>query len=426
MIENAYLVEITAYSDTDAYTIFETMNDRGLSLTPTDMLKGYVLANIQDPQRRDTANQLWRKRVTGLKDIGKEEDADAIKAWLRSQYAKSIRERKRNAKPRDFDLIGTEFHRWVRDHKKTLGLLSSDDFARFIEEDFDFYGNWYSQLRDAAETMTEGLEAIHYCAQSNFTLQYPVLLAPLRRNDPESEILRKLRIVSIYLDILITRRIWNWQAISYSTMQYAMFITMCDIRGKDAPSLAELLMGRLASETKTFATNDRFRLHGTNGPHIHRLLARLTDYVETSSGRSSHFQEYMRRDRKNGYEIEHIWADHFDRHDDEFGHSAGFAEFRNRIGCLLLLPKSFNASYGDLPYEEKRRHYLKNNLLAQSLHEDAYDRDPGFRQFVHSNALPFEAHPEFRKDDIEARQHLYTKLAEQIWNPERLARAAES
>lgn len=35
LIENVHFVEITAYSDADAYTIFETMNDRGLSLTPT-------------------------------------------------------------------------------------------------------------------------------------------------------------------------------------------------------------------------------------------------------------------------------------------------------------------------------------------------------------------------------------------------------
>ena len=40
LIYNVYLVEITTYSDADAYMIFETMNDRGLSLTPTDMLKG--------------------------------------------------------------------------------------------------------------------------------------------------------------------------------------------------------------------------------------------------------------------------------------------------------------------------------------------------------------------------------------------------
>jgi uncharacterized protein with ParB-like and HNH nuclease domain len=46
LIENVHLVEITAYSDEDASTIFETMNDRGLNLTPTDMLKGYLLTSL--------------------------------------------------------------------------------------------------------------------------------------------------------------------------------------------------------------------------------------------------------------------------------------------------------------------------------------------------------------------------------------------
>lgn len=40
--QNVVLVEITAYADDNAYTIFESMNDRGLNLTPTDMLKGYI------------------------------------------------------------------------------------------------------------------------------------------------------------------------------------------------------------------------------------------------------------------------------------------------------------------------------------------------------------------------------------------------
>jgi len=87
LIENVHLVEITAYSDADAYTIFETMNDRGLSLTPTDMLKGYLLANISEVKRRTEASQLWRQRVVALQQLAKEEDVDAIKAWLRSQHA---------------------------------------------------------------------------------------------------------------------------------------------------------------------------------------------------------------------------------------------------------------------------------------------------------------------------------------------------
>lgn len=63
LLRHVHLVEITAYSDEDAYTIFETMNDRGLSLTQTEMLKGYLLANISDPTKRAQANDQWRARI---------------------------------------------------------------------------------------------------------------------------------------------------------------------------------------------------------------------------------------------------------------------------------------------------------------------------------------------------------------------------
>ena len=105
------------------------MNDRGLSLTPLDMLKGYVLANVANEQQRIAANVRWKDNVAPLVELGKEEDSDAVKAWLRSQYADSIRERKKNASPRDFDRIGTEFHRWVKESDEKIGLTSSSAFV---------------------------------------------------------------------------------------------------------------------------------------------------------------------------------------------------------------------------------------------------------------------------------------------------------
>jgi len=425
LIENVHLVEITAFSDADAYTIFETMNDRGLSLTPTDMLKGYLLANINDPDLRSAASNVWRDRIHSLQAMGKDEDADAVKSWLRSQYAQTIRERKQGGKPRDFDLIGTEFHRWVREHESDLTLDNSASFARFIEDDFAFYAGWYFRIREAAETLTQGLEAIHYNAQSNFTLQYPLLLAPLRRCDSEEEILRKLRIVSGYIDILIARRVWNGKSTSYSTMQYAMFqLVILKIRGNSSSQLSDFLVQRLHDDEVIFEANERFRLHGMNGRQIHRILARMTDYLETQSGRASRYSEYIQRRGKNGYEVEHIWANHPDRHNDEFAHPTDFLEYRNRIGGLLLLPKSFNASYGDKTYVDKREHYYGQNLLAQSLHEKAYTHDPGFHRFVETTKLPFVAHSEFKKADMDTRQTLYGNLAKIIWDPETLSREA--
>ena len=427
LIENVHLVEITAYSDADAYTIFETMNDRGLSLTPTDMLKGYLLANITDANTRVRASKVWREHIAKLQEIGKEEDADAIKAWLRSQHAQNTRERKRGAQPRDFGLIGTEFHRWVRDHEADLGLTAHVEFARFIEEDFAFYAKWYRRIRHAAETLTEGMEAVFYNAQNNFTLQYPVLLAAIRRGDTEADILRKIRITAGYLDIVLARRIWNGKSTGYSNMQYNMFVLVIkEIRGKSPNELAEFLAGRLEADEDAFSNNDRFALHGMNRKLIHRLLARMTAFIETSSGRPSHYAAYMSRKGKNGYEVEHIWADHFERHTEEFGHPSDFAEYRNRIGGLLLLPKSFNASYNDDPYDKKREHYIKQNLLAQSLHELAYENDPGFKRFVTQTGLDFRPHAEFKKADLDARQMLYRQLAERVWSPNNLLSEANA
>lgn len=418
LLENVHLVEITAYSDDDAYTIFETMNDRGLSLSPTDMLKGYLLANI-DEGKRTAANTRWRDRIRELNDAGKEVESDCFKAWLRSQHATKIRERKKGAKPEDFDRIGTEFHRWLRDAAAAVGLQQSDDFYRFIDHDFDFYSRQYLRLIEAAQQPVAGLEHVLYNAQHGFSLQYMLLLAPLQPDDGEPVVIRKVGLVAQYLDILLTWRLWNFRTIAYSTMQYAMFVVMRDIRGLAPDALAHKLQEFLEKEGETFASNDRLRMHQQNRRPLHRILARITDYVETQSGQPSRYLDYV-SEGKTRYEVEHIWADHPERHTSEFSHPADFAEHRNRIGGLLLLPKSFNASYGDLTYADKLPHYNTQNLLARSLHPQCYEHNPGFLRFMEQSGLLFEAHPAFSKANLEQRNELYRQIAERIWNPDDL------
>ncbi len=413
--EKVHLVEITAYSDDDAYTIFETMNDRGLSLSATDMLKGYLLANLEE-DKRTLVNDKWRGHVRDLNDAGKEVESDCFKAWFRSQYATKIRERKKGAKAEDFDRIGTECHRWLRDASNIIGLKQSKDFYRFVDVDFSFYSRQYLRLINASKKHVQGLEHVLYNAQHDFTLQYMLLLAPLRPEDNEAVIVRKIGLVARFLDILLTWRIWNFSSIRYSNMQYAMFRDLRDIRGLPTAELARKLHEVLAKEEKTFASNDGLRLHGQNRKALRRILARITDFVETQSGQPSHYLDYV-SEGKTRYEVEHIWADRHDRHKDEFNHEADFAEHRNRIGGLLLLPKNFNASYGDDSYDKKLPHYNTQNLLARSLHPQCYDHNPGFIKFKQQSGLPFVAHATFNKADLEARSLLYRQIAELIWNP---------
>ena len=226
------------------------------------------------------------------------------------------------------------------------------------------------------------------------------------------------------VDIMLARRLWNFRSIAYSTMQYAMFLVMRDIRGLDPAPLSKKLHGVLAQESETFTSNDRLRVHQQNRYALHRMLARLTDFVETQSGQPSRYSEFVREGR-NRYEVEHIWADRPRRHSDEFDHQADFDEYRNRIGGLLLLPKKFNASYGDLPYDKKLPYYNTQNLLARSLHSQAYDHNPGFLQFIQRSGIKFRPHEEFKKADLDERGELYRRLAQQVWNPDHLLENAE-
>jgi hypothetical protein len=395
IIRNVKLIEITAHDDGDAYTIFETMNDRGLSLSPTDMLKGYLLANIEDPAKRLEADTLIKKYLGKFAEYGKETEADFFKAWLRSQYARDIRARKKDAKPEDFDKIGTEYHRWVRHNEQALGLQSSDDFYQFVVRDMRIFGDLYLKLLDASATRTKGLESVKYNADAGFTLQHHVILSAISVEDDPVTISTKMAVAADFIDSWLNLRFWNYKSTSYSQMQYAVFTVIRDIRGKSLAEIRTVLHKRLLEEMEEIDFSIPVGLNQFTSKAIHRQLARFTDWLEQQSGEPGHYEDYIVRSGQNAFEVEHIWADHYDRFMEEFDQQNAFDQHRNRIGGLLLLPKKINASLNDMTYLEKLPHYLKQNALAQSLHDEFYNNNPGFRQTITKHDLPFHSHDSF-------------------------------
>ena len=98
---------------------------------------------------------------------------------------------------------------------------------------------------------------------------------------------------------------------------------------------------------------------------------------------------------------------------------------RELLSGLLLLPKKFNASYGDLTYEQKRPHYNGQNILARTLCDEAYDRNPGLKQFIDRTGVALQPHAEFKKADLALRQALYLDLAKRVWAPDLIAAEGE-
>lgn len=227
LAEKVFFIEIVATTEQDAHKIFVTMNDRGLSLTSTEMLKGYLLSEIRSDSTREKMNDLWKNKVLLLKKDDDKGDETFIKAWLRAHYAETIRETKAGAVNKDFDIIGGAFHKWVRDKREKLGLNDSDDFELFIKK-FAKLAEVYECIRKAETIYSDETKYVYYNAQVNFTLQPQLLLAPICYEDSWTIIIKKINLTARFIDILIISRVSNYRSVDYSTIKNLLKISiMC-------------------------------------------------------------------------------------------------------------------------------------------------------------------------------------------------------
>jgi uncharacterized protein with ParB-like and HNH nuclease domain len=429
------LIEIATDNDGYAYAIFETMNDRGKPLSPVDMLKAYLLAPIEEPQARVQANQIWKQQVLELISWGgshePERDANCIKAWFRAQYADSTRDRKAGAVDKDWELIGSVFHRWLRDHSAQLGLGKAQANQKMMAESFPFFAKAYRRILHASKHYTPGLQAIYYNAHNDFTWQSTVLLAPLVETDDDETLRRKLAVTATYLDIWLMRRAVNYIRVGYSSVSYAMWLLCRDIRRKPLPELVTILEKKLADDEVTFAGSVAKGRTGIQGlglnqfsrRYIVHLLARITEITEAGAGRTESFDKLVNREVKNPFDVEHIWADDFEAVKALFVSEPEFVEWRNHVASLLLLPADVNRSLQAKPFDQKRAHYAKQNFFAASLDSSAYLHQPQFRQFAAAGQLPFKPFENFTKAEQQARRELVASLVELVWSPQRLQEA---
>lgn len=416
---NVIMVEIIAYSDENAYIIFETMNDRGLNLTPSEMLKGFVLSRFDNIAKRKEANDSWKQSMLELKAYEKDEDQRFFQSWLRARYADSIRPGKAGSKNEDFEKIGTRFHSWVRDNLSAVGLDADrgETFERFVQYEFRFYLKAYKKILNAENSLISGLENVYYIKHWGIapTLSYPLMLASLNTEDSDLVVDAKINTVASYIESFVVRRSINFRNFSASSIRYTMYSLVKEIRGKELGDLKTILSQKLQDMKETFDDIDRFRMHGQNKRFVKFLLARITSWCEQKAGMGTDFVTYYEPVFGKPFEVEHIWADKFLRHKDEFDQENEFQFYRNKLGDLVLLPRGTNQSYSDLPYVQKHPHYIKENLLVKSLCPLAYQNNPNFLKLNKELNLPFTYHDEFKTADIDARQELYRRICEQIW-----------
>lgn len=408
IMEKVMFSKVWTNSNDFAYVIFETMNDRGLSLTQVEMVRSYLLANIDNDSARTKAMNKFDAMLNKLISIKLSSKSKAefefFKMYLRGHYAEDFSQAKNSNS--DFVRIGKEFHRWLRDNEQKLGLETDEDFVEFINK-IDFFAKVYEKINNLIQGRnTKDYLYLIVNADYNFTLQVPLILSAVKYQDTDEIVEAKIKVVSKYLSKVLSFRVWNHWMISQSTLENPIYNLCKRIRDLSVEEIASILDTNPLDAPEL---NNSPTLNQQNRSRLRVLLSLITEIVAANSGES----DYM-LNKDEPVEVEHIWSNHFEEHTDEFSDEDEFANVRNNIGDLLVLPKSFNASYGDDPYSLKVKQYFSQNILAQTLNKQKYENNPGFVKFKDESKLEFESYDEFKKANIAKRAELYKQIL--IWN----------
>lgn len=411
------VVEIIADSDENAYTIFETMNDRGLSLTPTEMLKGYILSKIIDAKRKQEIDDLWKTKIQELNRNNKSADKDFFQVWFRSKYAETIRAGEKGARDEDFELIGSRFHNWFKDNEEEIfNLKTSDDFYQFFKIQFPFYVKWYLTIKET--NFNSKIPHLYYIQYWGIApaLQDSLLLSSINYEDNENIIRKKLDFVARFIETFTVRRATNYRNFASSSIKHTIFERIQLIRNNNLDALKENLIEEINKISQDWEGVLNLRRHGQNGKFIKHLLSRISSYIDILAKQNSNYSDYHHPKEGRPFEIEHLWNDKFEEYREEFEQRSDFDIWRNYIGALILLPEGTNQSYGKKRYEKKLEHYFRENTYAKTLHPKFYENNPNFLNSKEIQELGFKPHQNFKKQDIEERKELVKRICEQLWS----------
>ncbi|KSV72258.1 DUF262 domain-containing protein [Ensifer sp. ENS08] len=423
VLERVLLIDISVTNETEAHRVFVTMNDRGLRLGPIDLLKGLILSKISDPAKSQECHTAWMDMINALKMIDPEEDSLFFRNLFRAKWAETMRGKTKGDPAGDFDVIGDAYHRWFEDNASKLGLITGDDYIRFVTVDLKKYASIYMAIKAAESSLTTDLEPIYYNALRKFSGQSMILLSAVSLDDLESDWKKKVGLVATYIDLILTMRTIDGKQNNYDNLKEISFQLTKQVRNHTFDELMKIVESDWDKQAASIDNVSAMTYTKSDRMGILYVLARIASFLEESMTLTNitGFTAYMQRDKgAKTFDIEHIFAEAFNT--TKLPATHGFADIReysalrNNLGALVLLPRSRNRSLQAAAYADKIASYSTETILASSLTPQFYQNHPNVVKFLTDNpTLNMVAKTDFTKDDIDDRGKLYTEVSRLIW-----------
>ena len=400
--EKLIFVEIIAYSDKNAFTIFETMNDRGYNLTPSEMLKGLLLSKVEKENFLIELNDIWRDNISKLHYFSRDEDLEFFRAWFRGQYAQNMKRSSSAGTAReDFEKIGTSFHRWVKDNTKLLKLKSEENYYYFVKSDFVFYSDLYLRIKKLERYPTNGFEIVNHITNYSvaISLSYPLYLSAISKTDSEEEINEKILIVANFLErYVVLKSILN-QPISQTSIRYSFFNTIIkEIRDLNVVELESNLKTYLTQYDEAYQEIRNINIYNANRKFLKYFVSRITMFLDNLCGLDTDFYDLITARRKSGSNISHLLKE---KDKAKFENDDVFYSAATNIGAVALLRKDID----EIDESE-------TNVLYRILNNGALNND---EIIVLKDKFNLPQVNEFGVDWLIENQSFLIQVSEELW-----------
>jgi len=415
LINNTIVIRLDTEKARDAYKLFETINNRGLELSPTDIIKNFLLghASIINADILKEVRQCWKSVIVSLDDI---ETDDFFRQYLmgilqrKVTFSKLIYEFKKYyvTTVKESDVL-PEYHLFNEfveygddeDSKPIQSTISSIDnthkkkskisitqFASSLKESACTYGKIMNKTFNDRKIN----QHLYNLQRIESTPAYTFLLNLFQRKINAKETIRILKLIETFV---LRRHISEYRTAELDDI----FSKLTEIKDED-------IVGQVRSSlSKHFPKNEefeeKFATHSFKGnkdrakyaleQFEYNLIANQGEYV-INSGNEVHLEHIIPQTintkkaiKEYGNWVSYLGKEALSKH----------GEYVNRIGNYTLLGQKLNIKASNNPLRAKKKEYKKSN--------------------IHLTRKIAEGYSVFKFKQVEKRSHDFAKLAVQIW-----------
>lgn len=362
-INNAYIIRLDVAQAKDAFKLFETINNRGLSLSPTDIIKNFLLGNasIISSETLESVKEDWTRIVLSLDGIDMD---NFFRQYMAGQTGQKVTQTR---------LIDTFKAYYARNIEEGEALREYEEFAEAVE------GSETTNKQDLkafAKTLRLAADIYRQIQQASFA---------------DDEInrrlinLKKIRSVASYtfiLNLMQRGSVGNNHVLEILRM-IEIFMLRRNVAEYRTSELEDIFVAltKLPDENIVAATKQIFV---DNMPSDEEFETRLTGHVFKGQleARAKYMLEYLSYGTLSptemvikshrAVELEHIMPQTIDtkKAKEELGDWVSYlgedaalhGEYLTKLGNLTMLGKKLNIVASNNPFEAKKVEYEKSEI----------------------------------------------------------------